>query len=101
MRQKFQNDKYRKARGGYSRLINVSCEECKKHFLLYQKDGSGPLKRMYLDRIVEPETKRVGKVLKCDKCGTIIGTFYIYKKENRPAFRIYQNAIIKKIVGRV
>ena len=101
MKQKLKSDKYRKARGGYSRFINVSCEECKKYLLQYQKDGPGQLKRMYIDRIVEPETKRMGKVLRCDKCGNIIGTFYIYKKENRPAFRIYQNAIIKKIIGRV
>jgi len=50
---KFKNDKYKKVRGGYSRLLDIQCAKCKEHLLFYQKDGPGILKRMYLDRIFE------------------------------------------------
>ena len=52
---KFKSDKYRKARGNYSRFLNVLCEHCGAKILVYQKDGPGPLKRLYLDRIFAPE----------------------------------------------
>jgi hypothetical protein len=35
--------------------------------------------------------------LKCTKCGFIMGMPYIYEKENRKAFRVFQDALIKKI----
>lgn len=47
----FKNDQYRNARGGYSRFLNLSCESCGSHVALYQKDGPGELRRMYVDRI--------------------------------------------------
>jgi hypothetical protein len=92
------NDKYRKKRGGYSRFVKIFCGNCKKYLLLYQKDGTGPIKRLYIDRIIEPSNIKNGKIMKCSGCNTIIGTFYVYPKEIRPAFRIYQEAIIKKII---
>ena len=52
---KFKSDKYKKVRGGYSRLLDISCVRCGQHLCLYQKDGPGLLKRMYLDRIYESE----------------------------------------------
>jgi len=60
---------------------------------------------MYLDRIFSPpnlvglehsDIKDI-KVLTCKKCGEILGTPYIYAKEKRKAFRIYQDAIEKEI----
>jgi len=36
-------------------------------------------------------------VLKCTKCKEDLGTPYIYKKENRKSFRLYQDALIKKL----
>lgn len=93
----FKNDKFRKTRGGHSRLLNVSCESCGAFLLLYQKDGPGPLKRIYIDRIIKPEGFGKIKQLICKSCKKVIGTLYIYEKEKRPAYRIYQDAVIKKI----
>lgn len=101
----FKKDKYRKARGGYSRLLEIQCEKCKKIIALYQKDGPGPLKRMYIDRIVFPkhfaemQYMPIKKVLNltCPKCKQLIGVPYIYKKEDRSAFRLFEDSVIKKI----
>jgi len=92
------NDKYRKARGGYSRFLNIFCDSCGKHLALYQKDGKGELKRMYLDRIFTPKItlSKTHKFI-CPSCKKIIGAFYTYKKETRPAIRLFQGSISKKI----
>lgn len=103
---KFKKDKFSNARGSYSRLVNVNCRKCNNLVAVYQKDGPGNLRRMYFDRIFSPESlvnlqkKNIKEIpqLKCAKCGEIIGTPYIYEKENRKAFRLYQDAAIKKAV---
>jgi len=101
----FKKDKYKSARGGHSRLLNVLCRKCEHIVLVYQKDGPGNLRRLYLDRIFEP-VDLVGlqaliikdvPVLKCSKCGEVLGTPNIYPKEKRKAFRLYQDAVIKRI----
>jgi hypothetical protein len=91
------NDSYKKARGGYSRFLNIYCDSCKAHLLLYQKDGPGALKRMYVDRIFAPKIQTGKKEFACKSCKKTIGTFYVYKKENRPAIRLYQGSVIKKV----
>ncbi|OGF24884.1 hypothetical protein A2331_03405 [Candidatus Falkowbacteria bacterium RIFOXYB2_FULL_34_18] len=98
-------DKYKSARGGYSRLLNLHCRKCKHVFVVYQKDGPGNLRRLYMDRIMAPEKlvglqrKNIKDVLpiKCDNCGFIVGMPYIYQKEKRKAFRVFQDAIVKSI----
>lgn len=97
MKLQLKNDKYRKIRGGHSRLLRISCESCRTFLFLYQKDGPGPLKRAYVDRIIKPEGLGRTKNLTCKSCKKIIGAFYIYEKEKRPAYRLYQDAITKKI----
>ena len=101
----FKNDKYKKARGGYSRLLDVSCTKCGTHLCYYQKDGPGILKRMYLDRIYGLTlTKKNDKSLKqisdftCPLCKRQIGVTMIHKKENRLAYRLFVGAVIKKII---
>ncbi len=102
---KFKQDKYKKARGGYSRLLEIKCEKCSNPIALYQKDGPGPLKRMYLDRIFFPgklaklQNVAIKKIpnLICSKCKQIIGIPYIYQKEKRPAFRLFEGSVTKKI----
>jgi len=91
------NDKYKKARGGYSRLLNISCQKCGKQVCQYQKDGPGNLRRMYLDRISDKKVPILEKSLSCPE-GHIIGVKIIYEKENRPAFRLFVDSVIKKIV---
>lgn len=101
----FKSDKFRKARGGYSRFLSVACKHCGNGILAYQKDGPGLLKRLYLDRIFTPEnlaklqTFPISKVsnLICPKCKSVLGVPYIYPKEKRSAFRLFVGAITKKI----
>jgi len=98
-------DKFKSARGGHSRLLDICCRKCENVVAIYQKDGPGNLLRLYLDRISSPENL-VGlqylnlqdiPTLKCDQCGEHMGTPYIYLKEKRKAFRLYQDSLIKKL----
>lgn len=103
---KLMTDRFRKARGGHSRLLQIACTKCKHEILKYQKDGSGPLKRMYFDRIHAPaglvrlQRKQLNTIplLTCPTCRAMIGLPYVYQKENRKAFRVFQDAVVKKIV---
>ena len=95
MKINLKNDKYRRTRGGHSRLLDVSCAKCGAHLFYYQKDGPGILKRTYLDRIVG---SKIGKSnLVCPKCKFLLGVSIIYKKENRQAIRLFEGAVSKKI----
>ncbi len=103
--QGFKKDKYKQARGTYSRLLQLSCRVCDKPICTYQKDGPGNLRRLYFDRIRSPKKlagleaksiKRVAK-LQCAKCKEDIATPYVYKKENRKAFKVYQDALVKSM----
>jgi hypothetical protein len=103
---RFKSDKYKKSRGGYSRLLDIKCGKCQEHLFFYQKDGPGLLKRMYLDRIyesskysgLEKQSLKSIPQLTCSNCKSLIGIPYIYEKENRHAFRIFIGGVIKKIV---
>ena len=90
------NDKYKKARGGYSRLLKISCQKCGEHICLYQKDGPGNLRRMYTDRIIDPKVSIFKKDFSCSK-GHLLGVKTIYEKEKRPAFRLFVDSVVKKI----
>ena len=90
------NDKYRKAREGYSRILQLSCASCGKNLFRYQKDGPGILKRLYLDRILDYPI--VPAKLVCSKCKELLGSKIIYKKEKRLAYRLFMGAVAKKIV---
>lgn len=90
------SDPYRKARCGYSPFLTVSCEKCAHLLALYQKDGPGPLRRMYLDRIRASNIVKSGKDYSCPSCKKVIGTSYEYAKENRKAIRLYQDAVTRK-----
>lgn len=98
-------DKYKSSRGGYSRILNVFCRKCESLVLVYQKDGPGNLRRLYLDRILD-QTERVNlqnkdiddvPALKCPSCSELLGTAYIYPKEKRPAYRLFQDSVVKRI----
>ena len=96
---KLKKDKYQKVRGGVSKLLLLSCASCRTPLLLYQKDGPGILKRLYFDRILAPKDfiyKEIQNV-SCPSCNTLIGTSYIYEKENRPAFLLKRGTLLKKI----
>lgn len=81
---KIKKDKFLKQRGGTTKIIDIFCRKCGKLLLVYQKDGPGWLKRLYLNRILKPEeysklqlSPRIKNAsdlnkLVC-KCGNIIG----------------------------
>lgn len=101
----FKNDKYKKSRGGYSRLLDIRCAKCDTHLFFYQKDGPGLLKRMYLDRIYGSKVysglensnlKRVPSLV-CSSCKQLIGVPMNYSKENRSAYRLFVGSVTKKI----
>ena len=103
---KFKRDKYKKSRGGNSRLLDILCGKCAAHLFYYQKDGLGTLKRLYLDRISESNLysgldklplKKIPK-LTCPNCKQLLGIPYIYKKEDRLAFRLLIGCVSKKVV---
>lgn len=72
------NDKFSHARGGWSRVLDVSCEGCGVRLCYYQKDGPGPLKRMYVDRMINL-TPRDDQLI-CSECKRILGIQITYKK---------------------
>lgn len=102
---KFKNDQYRAARGNRTRMVDISCRVCGQHIMVYQKDDyPGRLRRLYFDRIFSPP-RLVGlertplskaKPLNCSGCKEMLGTPYVYRKENRKAFKIYQDALVKR-----
>ena len=102
---KLKNDRFKKNRGGQSRLLEISCAGCGARLCFYQKDGPGMLKRMYLDRIYD--SKDYGGLaglplsklpqLICKSCQRLLGVPIEYEKENRLAFRLFQGAVAKKI----
>ncbi len=95
---KLKKDVYRESRGGYSRFLNIFCNSCMTHLLLYQKDGPGEVKRLYEDRILAPKIlPSENSELICPSCKKILGTFIMYEKEKRHTIRLYQGSIIKKI----
>jgi len=101
----FKKDEYWHARGKYSRLLNIYCRKCQTLIFTYQKDGPGNLRRLYFDRIFYPkklsnfQNTKLDNIpdLKCNSCKEILGIPYIYQKEKRKAFRLFQDAVIKKV----
>lgn len=104
---KIKRDNYKSSRGGYSRILKIYCRKCENIVAVYQKDGPGNLRRIYLDRIYEPDylkdlqykdLKEI-KPLFCSKCNELLGIPYIYEKERRKAYKLFQDAVIKRIIN--
>lgn len=93
----FKNDTYRKSRGGRSRFLDIRCRKCDKHICVYQKDGPGNLRRMYVDRINKPAVSILKKELVCPN-GHLLAVKAMYEKEKRSAFRLFVDAVTKKII---
>jgi len=94
---KFKHDRYQKNRGGTSRVLDITCDHCDSHVAFYQKDGPGMLKRMYVDRFIDVTPS--GKSLVCQNCSRELGNVMTYKKEDRPAYRLFAGAVHKKIIA--
>lgn len=91
-------DEYSRARGEWSRILDVCCEHCSAHIAYYQKDGPGALRRMYIDRFIDVAPE--GVELICHECKRVLGTKIIYDKENRAAYRLYVDAVVKRVVAK-
>ncbi|MEO8886659.1 MAG: hypothetical protein ABI367_11390 [Mucilaginibacter sp.] len=100
-------DKYRKARGGKARFLDVICVNCRQVLLLYQKDGDGNLLRCYLNRIFAPsnyemlqndaairEPKDMPNLI-CSNCNEVIGV-PMRHVDGRLAFRLRQGHFSKR-----
>lgn len=104
-RHRYKKDAYASARGK-SRLFLLSCERCAKRVGLYQKDGPGPLKRLYLDRFFSPpalvalaaaKSVKALPPLRCSGCKEELGIPMVYEKEGRLAYKLFQSTVAKKI----
>jgi len=95
MKSNLKNDKYRRARGGHSRILALNCAKCGAHLIYYQKDGPGILKRIYVDRVVGSKLSKSNLV--CPECKELLGVPMTYRKENRQAIRLFEGAVSKKI----
>jgi len=63
-----------------SQTLDILCSQCGAFILRYQKKGSGQLIKLYLDRIIEPDSlarlkssKSDLPSLSCTECGNRIG----------------------------
>lgn len=97
----FISDTYRQNRGGWSRILTISCKVCETFLFHYQKDGSGPLKRCYFDRILDIQPKfNDQRFVFCPHCKACLGFNEPYAKEhNRPALRWAVEAINYKVIS--
>lgn len=108
---RLRRDRYRRARGGNTRLIDIYCAPCNELLLVYQKDmPRGKLKRCYIDRIFYPERfsslhndpKVRGKddlpPMSCGKCGALVGVPMLYAKhgEHRLAYGMLDGRFVKR-----
>jgi len=97
---KFIADEYKNSRGGYSRLYKIICRKCNDPICLYQKDGPGNLRSMYLDRMFDQTTNHKKKELTCQN-NHILGIKITHNEHNesREAYRLFVDAIIKTPVN--
>lgn len=57
------------------------------------------LKRMYIDRMINPHVSITKKTLNCPSCLELAGVKIIYAKEQRLAYRLFAGSITKEIVS--
>ena len=89
----FKIDSYSTARGGRSSLLKISCAHCGKLICHYQKDGPGPLKRLYLDRIIKSLVGTKSAKVICPKCHRWLGVKGVYPDENRRCLYVFQSVL--------
>lgn len=89
----YSNPKYRKIKG--SCILLVSCGNCKKEIVKYQKLGKGNILRMYMDRIIEGNIKLSGEFI-CPDCDKLMGRRVILKKEGREFFKMVRSSFNTK-----
>lgn len=88
------SDRFSRARGGPSRVLEISCAACGTPVARYQKDGTGALKRMYLDRF---DGRAPSGNLVCAGCDRVLGVPMVYRSERRPAIRLVPGSVKKQL----
>ncbi len=91
-------DKYFDNRNGYSQIYSLHCNKCEELLTYYQKDGAGKIKRIYVDRISNSDIVKnfsIDHKLICPQCQGILGLGYIYQKEQRPAYKLFEGEVKK------
>jgi hypothetical protein len=85
----FTEDKINKY-GGESTMYSINCKNCELHIMDYQKDGNGPLLRIYYDRInnicrtpVNSQTVKSTDKIICKHCNSEIANVMKYAKHGR------------------
>lgn len=106
----FKNDKYRRARGGNTVLLELKCSACNSDVAYYQKDGPGSLVRCYLNRFVypkclselhqDPDISRPSDLppLRCPHCASVVGVPMHYK-DGRLAYRLIFGNFAKQVIS--
>ena len=101
----FRKDKFFRNRDSYAEWWKISCTNCGRGVLLYQKDGHGKLYRCYLNRIFAPTkyaelqndkamtTKRMPR-LACPECNTLLAVPVLHW-EGRLAYRLIPGKWVK------
>ena len=76
-------------------FLAILCGKCHKHLFVYQKDGPGPLKRSYLDRIHQAtiQLQEEHTLVQCPVCMRKLGHLSLYEKENRWAIYWFVDCI--------
>lgn len=90
--------------GGGSTQLTIRCAACREPVLLYRKDGAGGLRRMYLDRILEPPelaawldaytSKADVPNLVCPACGQVLAVPMVHGA--RLALRVITGRLVKQ-----
>lgn len=91
---KIKKDKYLQKRGGSVKILDIFCQNCSKKLFVYQKDGTGQLKRCYFNRITG-DAKLENNEFFCPQCKEKIG-FGIFHIDKRPAIKLLRGKIKRK-----
>ena len=88
-------DEFSQNRGGTSVMYTLACEKCDAVLGDYQKDGPGPLKRLYVDRLqsaVAPAYTPM-HVWACHACHRPLAIAMVYAKETRPCWTLFAHTV--------
>lgn len=88
------DDPYLHSRGGTYVMYDLHCEKCDAKLGIYQKDGPGPLKRLYVDRLQSANAPAHDPmhVWSC-LCKRPLAIAMVYPKEDRPCWTLFAHTV--------
>ncbi len=99
---KIKKDRYLDDRGGFTKILGLSCTICSFRLGQYQKDDpsavTGVIKRLYLDRcdkklLASFPPYRAGRRWDCPNCQSYLGFAALYRREKRPAWYLLVDTV--------